>query len=734
MTQDWPGHPLWEADAQPELLESLGLGSLGETFLARHPRTGQQIAVTRFHPSIADHPFLRDFETRRLPELHAFARPGIVPISSFFRIGDELAFAMPYFAGEDIRRYRGRTVAEILGAFRPMLITLGECHSAGFVHGGLRPANLLCDPEGGIQIAGLGLGELIHGLDEPRQHRLRTAGAELSPALRAGSIKPVVADDMFALGSLLYEWISGRPPPPVDPSGHQVLPPIVQPGRSENWSREMSVLIARMRQADPLARPPSIASLLADLGEILDKLPKQPTTPRKPTAAASTVVVPREPPEFEPREIEKSVDHEGAIRKAWWTLLAVALAGVALLYWLETKPDPVVESAAIVVDAQPSTREPEITPPEAPAVSSFEDERKLAELANSHAELLERLRLLEDRGSADWASEETQLLRASLESMDDARKERNPADAESAASRSLELVVGLEGEASELLDASLRAGALALERDEVDEATGRFTMALRLDPDSGVAKKGLERAAKRPALLEEVARARAAADRRDGLTQAIRLARQASSLDPEYEPARTLLRTLERRRAAQALAIALAEHRQKAERFEAQEQWAEAVAEYEAALARKKDAEFARISLPRARERAALDDRIAPLAQAPKTIFNPKGRKSAREALEKARLVTDPGPRLQQQVQIVEHSLELAETPVSVTLISDDRTEVAVFHVGRQGTFDRKGLQLLPGTYTVVGSRNGYRDVRRTLEVEPGTPTMSFVVRCEEAL
>ena len=54
--------------------------------------------------------------------------------------------------------------------------------------------------------------------------------------------------------------------------------------------------------------------------------------------------------------------------------------------------------------------------------------------------------------------------------------------------------------------------------------------------------------------------------------------------------------------------------------------------------------------------------------------------------------------------------------------------------MGQLGTFARKVLELRPGTYTVVGKRRGYRDVRRQLVVEPEGSPPPLVVRCEEEI
>ena len=57
-----------------------------------------------------------------------------------------------------------------------------------------------------------------------------------------------------------------------------------------------------------------------------------------------------------------------------------------------------------------------------------------------------------------------------------------------------------------------------------------------------------------------------------------------------------------------------------------------------------------------------------------------------------------------------------------------------VYRVGEMGTFDNKTLRLTPGDYTVVGSREGYRDVRTTLSVRPDAGTVSLDIRCTDKI
>ena len=106
----------------------------------------------------------------------------------------------------------------------------------------------------------------------------------------------------------------------------------------------------------------------------------------------------------------------------------------------------------------------------------------------------------------------------------------------------------------------------------------------------------------------------------------------------------------------------------------------------------------------------------------------------AKDLLLEASQLIPAGPRHEAQVAQLRELLSTAGTRVRVRLESDDRTEVTVYQVGRMGTFFTLQLELRPGTYTVVGSRSGYRDVRRKLVVAAGEQPEPLVILCEEKI
>jgi hypothetical protein len=67
-------------------------------------------------------------------------------------------------------------------------------------------------------------------------------------------------------------------------------------------------------------------------------------------------------------------------------------------------------------------------------------------------------------------------------------------------------------------------------------------------------------------------------------------------------------------------------------------------------------------------------------------------------------------------------------------LESDNATQVAIPEIGSFGTFSRRDIQLKPGRYTVIGTRAGYRDVRREFTITAGEDVQTISVRCVEPI
>jgi tetratricopeptide (TPR) repeat protein len=332
-----------------------------------------------------------------------------------------------------------------------------------------------------------------------------------------------------------------------------------------------------------------------------------------------------------------------------------------------------------------------------------------------------------------------------------------------------------------ILATALEEGTRALVQHDVASARAGFNVVLAIEPEHPAAMRGLAQAGSRMAVLDHMNHGQAAEALSD--LEAARAAyQQATELDAAFEPARSALQrvtgqmnardfqaamtralaALDAGRttaAGKALAEAgrlqpgdsavrdarlrlqamqvqsgLVSLRRQAAAKVTSEDWSAAAQLYRKALAIDPAAGFARGGLERAEERLTLHAQFDHYLDAPARVYSAVPLANAEQLLASASEAPPDEPRLAKKITALRDLVARAGTPVPVTLNSDSVTSVVIHRVGRLGQFDTHQLELLPGDYTVVGSRSGYRDVRRVIAVRPGVPVPPLVVRCEEVI
>jgi len=173
--------------------------------------------------------------------------------------------------------------------------------------------------------------------------------------------------------------------------------------------------------------------------------------------------------------------------------------------------------------------------------------------------------------------------------------------------------------------------------------------------------------------------------------------------------------------------------RTRAEDAEADERWDDALSAYAAVLRADPSQEFAQEGRDRARARLQLHDDLQALIDRPDLLAAPEARARAATLLQNAQQINSPGPVLRLQMARLSALLPEFERPVRLTLVSDGLTQVSVLGVGAFGGFTHREVELKPGHYTLLGSREGYRDVRREVSISPGQ-TQTVNVSCYDPL
>jgi hypothetical protein len=173
--------------------------------------------------------------------------------------------------------------------------------------------------------------------------------------------------------------------------------------------------------------------------------------------------------------------------------------------------------------------------------------------------------------------------------------------------------------------------------------------------------------------------------------------------------------------------------RTRAEDAEADERWDDAVTAYSGILRADPSQAFAQEGRDRARGRLELNDSLQAIIDRPDLLASADARAQAATLLQSAQQISSPGPALRLQMARVSALLPEFEHPVHLSLVSDGFTQVTIMNVGAFGSFTRREVDLKPGRYTVIGSREGYRDVRRDISVSPGQ-TQTISVSCYDPI
>jgi serine/threonine protein kinase len=265
-----------------ELEEQIHAGAMARVYRARDARTGESVAVKV--PVRDDETELQRF--RQEGEILAsFDHPGIVRYVAHESLAIDATFvATEWLAGETLfaRLRRGRlTFADAASVVRHITAALDAVHRARVVHRDVKPTNvMLCRNGTGTKLLDFGIARRDPG-GGLISHASFGGGtwAYMSPEQVMGAAELGARTDVFSLGCVLFECVTGKRAYPSDRSAAIVAKVWRDPPKLASFCRDASPrlaeLLSRMLAKDPLARPPDASALLSEL-DALGELPESP--------------------------------------------------------------------------------------------------------------------------------------------------------------------------------------------------------------------------------------------------------------------------------------------------------------------------------------------------------------------------------------------------------------------------------------------------------------------------
>lgn len=288
------------------MLEELGEGGMGVVYVAEDTRLGRRVAVKFL--TATDQRFRARF-LREARALSSFSHPNIATVYDYGESDDGRPFiVMELVSGStlsDILKQDGLTLCQAVEAAISIAEALAEAHRHDIVHRDIKPANVIINERGQVKVLDFGLAKQLHeepGGSETVSQTLYSTRTQsdvvvgtplyLSPE-QAGS-KPVdERSDLFALGALLYECITGRSAfsgASVIEIGAQVIhfnPP--QPSKiNSHVPREMDRITMKALEKKPAARYQSAEEMIRDLHAVRAKLPSNGQPTRRLLAGSET--------------------------------------------------------------------------------------------------------------------------------------------------------------------------------------------------------------------------------------------------------------------------------------------------------------------------------------------------------------------------------------------------------------------------------------------------------------
>jgi eukaryotic-like serine/threonine-protein kinase len=352
-----------------EPIEQIGTGGMATVWRARDTLLGRFVAIKRLLPHLADDPEAAQRFEREAQSAARLSHPGIVTV---FDSGEDADG--PFIVQELVE---GTTLADHLSETGPLgpepvvdiisqvAAALDHAHGLGVIHRDIKPANLILESGGRVRLADFGIARTVDDA------ATITASGELvgtitylAPEILSGD-PATVASDVYSLGAVTYELLSGEPPYRAETPAEmlETVRSADVPDLRGIAPDAMAAAVSVAMSKDPAARPETAGSLAAALiGSatlIMATTPVGPSVNRG--SEEPTVVTDRPPPTVRPARPARQ-------RLSRWPVFLLLLSAVAVAVAAMTN-DPAVEDSDQDPTAPTTVVPATTTPPTAPTTT-----------------------------------------------------------------------------------------------------------------------------------------------------------------------------------------------------------------------------------------------------------------------------------------------------------------------------------------------------------------------------
>lgn len=346
-----------------QLQKTLGTGGMARVYLAKDLTLERPVAIKILKQDFSTNPTLRNRFRQEAQAVANLSHPNIVTVHDFGFHKGRLYIVMEHVPGQNlkdmIRQYGIFSVEDAIQLMIQACSGIGYAHRAGLVHCDVKPHNMLITPDQRLKVTDFGIARALSSINPDEQYDIIWGSPQYFSPEQAAGTAPSPASDVYSLGVILYEMLTGKLPFEADDATelarlHRVATPVPPIQYNSEIPQTLNQIILKVLSKEPTSR----YRTTDQLGRILETIKKQisqshqepnqrkePAFYEKPPVIHQPVVQkPIEQNVFPPRTIRKVPDDEYGSRNSqfsgvdWLTiglsLIAVLTVGGLIPFWI----------------------------------------------------------------------------------------------------------------------------------------------------------------------------------------------------------------------------------------------------------------------------------------------------------------------------------------------------------------------------------------------------------------
>ena len=214
------------------VLREIGRGGMATVYVAHDPLFNRDVAIKMLPPELLHDPSFRARFEREAQTVAALEHPAIVPVYDYGEAEGRPYFVMRLMSGDSLaeRIAKGpQPLSAVIKLLQRIAPALDEAHSRGVVHRDLKPGNILYDQYDEPYLTDFGIAKLKEGGATLTGENIVGTPAYMSPEQGRGEPDLDGRSDVYSLGCIIYEMLTGKVPYEASTSMGQVVKHLTAP-------------------------------------------------------------------------------------------------------------------------------------------------------------------------------------------------------------------------------------------------------------------------------------------------------------------------------------------------------------------------------------------------------------------------------------------------------------------------------------------------------------------------